>query len=127
MVSTAGVCVCVCERREGLSGWRLLHDFLWDFLPCIIVHVSPSEVISKAAVETKGPLQTGNNLWLSASVEKDSPQITCSTAIYDVINSTFAVCTTREERQRVDHDSPGDLFQHCASHALCSSCHTRAH
>lgn len=69
----------------------MLHYFLWDFLPCIIVHVSPSVIISKAAVETKGPLQTSNDLWLSASVEKHSPQITCST-VYDVIVSTFLVC-----------------------------------
>lgn len=64
-----------------------------------------------AAVETKGPLQTSNDLWLSASVEKHFPPITCSTVIYDVIVSTLPVCITGEERQRVHHDSPGDLFQ----------------
>lgn len=99
----------------------MLHYFLWDFPPCVIVHVSPSVIISKAAVETKGLLQTSNHL--STSVEKHSPQITCSTVIYDVIVSTFPVCITGAERQirRETCSSTG------ASHARCTSCHTRAH
>lgn len=120
LVSTAGVCVCetACNSAgRGSPGWCLLHYFLWVFLCCIIVHVSPSVIISKATVETKGPLQTSFHLQFSASVEKRSPQITCSTFIHDVIVSTFPVCIAGEERQRVRRDSPGDLFQHC-----CSSC-----
>lgn len=65
LVSTADVCVCVCELATAQGGalWAGVCCIILSEIFSIIVHVSPV-IISEIAVETKGPLQTGNDLWL---------------------------------------------------------------
>lgn len=122
LVSTAGVCVCVTASSStgrGFPGWCLLHNFLWVFLCCIIVHVSPSVIISKAACGDEGgrcrraSISGSLLLW-----RKHSAQITCSTVIHDVIVSTFpGLHRWGGKAGECITILPGDLFRHC-----CSSC-----
>ena len=98
--SPQAVCVCVCGVSDSVGrdslGWRLLHYFLGAFLPCIIVHVGPSVIISKAAVETKGRATMSGSLLLWRNIP---PTLPASPVIYDVIVSTFPLCITGEAKQ----------------------------